>query len=410
MRKKMLFLILIIHNIAFSACYDTLPKGVNTLVVKQVLTNTIQSKYDSSESNKSLLLSENFNTSRIIGISDTFKSYFTELNQLSPEAFNHFTLGEFKAQANAKVNAQAFGLGYGITDRLTIYGALPIYHMKTNISIVQTSPSNISDIQKIIANTNPTTISGDFVKQLTLQLPETNGPLIQSVLVNFYHYRPIGTWEKDSIGDFEFGAIYRFTDIGDKGMSLTIGGIIPTGTKDDPNSLQDISTSDGVYSSFLELNSGINFFDNTFKIDLTNKFSYQFKSTKTLRTYTDPNLPLSDTTTDLEEKLGNKTENTLAFTYSPTYWLDITTSYIHTKVGQTNYNGQIDQETKKAMEDNTNSLEQWTKLSIGISTIEMYKRKIFEVPFEIVLSGQKLLNAKNTADYKRFDLDLKLFF
>ncbi|MGC4073787.1 MAG: hypothetical protein QM760_15005 [Nibricoccus sp.] len=168
-------------------------------------------------------------------------------------------MGEFSADVSADVTAQGFGYGFGVTDHLTVYGSIPVYHIKTDIRFRQTKASNLASVQATIRNANPDTAVGKFVKDLTMQLPSTNAELIQSLVVNYYGYRPIGKWEKDALGDAEIGFIYRLTDFSDRGVSLSAGAVLPTGQSDDPDSLQDVSTGDGQYDTFVEMNSGISF-------------------------------------------------------------------------------------------------------------------------------------------------------
>ena len=408
--KKMTALIPLLMTInSFAASYDTLPKNVNTLVLKQVATTKIESKYNSKNENETLMLNETFTTSNLSEISDAIKSYFDELKNISPDAYNSFSLGEFEAKASANVNAQGIGFGRGITDRLTVYASLPVYHIKTEVNFYQKNSSNLSQVKNTVLNSNPTTAIGTFVKQLTLQLPETNEELLQSVLVNYYGYKPLGTWEKDTLGDAEVGMIYRLTNRADMGMAIAFGAVLPTGSKDDPDSLQDVATGDGQMDAFIETMHGINFYHNTFALDLKTRFTYQVGANKDLRLYNDPEVPLSEKTTTVYEKLGNKLDATLSATYNHNIWLSFSSAFIYNQVGKTDYSIS-DAKTKNAMESGTDINSQWAKLSVGISTIDLYKAKRFEIPFEVVLSGQKLLNAKNSVDYNRFDIDFKLYF
>lgn len=111
---------------AWSASYDTLPKNVNTVVFKQVMVSKIESQYDAKGQQETLDLKEEFTSSRLEDVSSVIKSYFEQLKAISPEAYSNFSLGEFSADVEANVNAQGFGYGFGITDRLTVYGSVPM--------------------------------------------------------------------------------------------------------------------------------------------------------------------------------------------------------------------------------------------------------------------------------------------
>jgi hypothetical protein len=62
------------------------------------------------------------------------------------------------------------------------------------------------------------------------------------------------------------------------------------------------------------------------------------------------------------------------------------------------------------MEAGTDSLNQWARIGIGFSGIELYKRKKLEMPFDVNLSYQRILSAKNSADFERVDADVRIYF
>lgn len=412
--KSTLLTILAVASFAsqnvWAASYDTLPKNVNTVVFKQVMASKIESKYDAAGRQDTLDLKEEFTSSKLEDVSSVIKSYFEQLKAISPEAYNNFSLGEFSADVEATVNAQGFGYGFGVTDRLTVYGSIPFYHIQTDIKFKQSKESNIAAVQATIRNANPESAIGKFVKDLTMQLPSTNTELLQSLVVNYYKYKPIGKWEKDALGDAEVGFIYRLTDMSDRGAAISAGAVLPTGEADDPDSLQDVSTGDGQYDAFVELAAGMSFLDNTFQFDLKGRYTYQFAANKEVRWIEDADVPLSKDTKTVNEKLGNKIDTTLTLTYNPTYWMNFNSSLILEQTGGTTYSNVGDAKVRQALEADTDSNARWVRVGVGFSTTEAYKRKQFDVPFDIGVTAQRLLNAKNTENYDRIDLDLKLYF
>ena len=111
----------------------------------------------------------------------------------------------------------------------------------------------------------------------------------------------------------------------------------------------------------------------------------------------------------MREKLGNKIDSTFTVTYNTTSWLNFNSSFIYNETGSTTV-GASDPNVKSAIEYNSNSINQWARLGVGLSSVELYKQKKIDIPCELNLSAQRLLNAKNSANYDRFDLDFKLFF
>lgn len=403
------FTFLVYATTSVAAIYDTLPKGVNMFVLKQVMTSKIESKIDSNHQEDSLSFKENFTSSKLEDISEALQTYFRELRAISPDAYNSFSLGEFSAEAYAQVSAQGLGLARGMTDRLTLYGSVPIYHIKTVVDFHQSKKSNLGAIQAAILNAPTDSAFTTFIKQLTLQLPETNEQLLQSLVVNHYKYKPLGNWEKDALGDAELGGIYRLTNFDDKGMALALGVVLPTGDADDPDSLQDVSTGDGQYDAFIESMEGIGFFDNTFQLDLKTRLTYQFAAKKDLRALDDPHMPLTVNKESMKEKLGNKIDAAFTATINATRWLNFNSSFIYNQTGPSTIEAR-DPRVKAILESNTESTNQWARVGIGLSSIELYKAHKMDVPCELNFSAQKLLNAKNSANYTRYDLDFRLYF
>lgn len=197
MKTNILNLIVLLSALNLSesmaASYDTLPKGVNTLGFKQVITKNLESKFNDSGEKESINLKEEFSSSKLEDLSSVIKTYFNELKAISPDAYSNFSLGEFSANITADLTAQGIGYGYGLTDRLTVYGSIPMYHIKTDVRIAH-QKSTISNIKNNIQNAPTNSLMAKLVQDLTLQLPNTNAELLQSIVVNHYNYKPIGKW------------------------------------------------------------------------------------------------------------------------------------------------------------------------------------------------------------------------
>lgn len=410
MKNRLVFLgFNLLVSSSFGASYDTLPKGIDMFAMKHVITSKIESKYDDNQQDNSFSIKENLTSSKLESINSAMKTYFEELKTISPEAYNQFSLGEFQAEAHAEVNAQGVGLARGITDHLTFYGSIPIYHIKTNVTFRQSQKSNVSAVQETLLSAPTSTALSGFVKQLTLQLPDTNEQVLQSLIVNYYDYKALGTWEKDALGDAEIGLIYRLTNFSDKGLAIAGGVILPTGDADDPDSLQDVATGDGQYDAFAESMAGMSFFNNRIALDLKTRFTHQFSSKKTLRAIDDSTMPITKNKEVMTEKLGNKIDSTLTITINTTSWFNFNSSLIINKTNTSQYSA-TDLKVKNALEKNTASSNQWARVGLGFSSVELYKKKKMDIPFEVSLTAQRLLNAKNSANYDRVDLDFRLYF
>lgn len=405
-----LSIVLMTVNTVMGASYDTLPKGVSTVVFKQVMANNIESKFNDRGEKESINLKEEFSSSRLEELSSIIKGYFDELKSLSPNGYNNFSLGEYSTEIKADLTAQGLGYGRGITDRLTVYGSLPFYHIKTDVRIIQSKKSTISDVQNDVQYRPTNSVLSKFVQDLTMQLPNSSAELLQSFVVNYYGYKPIGKWEKSALGDAEIGFIYRLTDFDNMGASLSSGLVLPTGDADDPDSLQDVATGDGQYDTFLEVAAGMDVYQKLIQVDLKSRYTYQFASDKVVRTYDDADMPLSKVKSKVNEKLGNKFDTTLTVTYNYNDWLNFHTAYILNTTSKASYSNLNDLKIKDALEAYSTNEANWVKIGANFSTVNLYRQNKFFMPFEVGVSVQRLLDAKNLNGYDRIDFDFRMYF
>jgi len=193
MRNTILSLLfLIISAKVFAGYYSTLPKGVRAFEYRHIFTNDIGSLYDSKGVQKDIYFKENLNANILASLNEATQAYFDELKALSPEAYNAFSFGEYQAEGSANVEVQVVGGGIGITDRLTAYFGFPVYDAEVNLDIRRTKGNNHAQVQAILQNDAPNSDTGRVLGQLTGQLPDATGELLQGIMVNMYGYKPIG--------------------------------------------------------------------------------------------------------------------------------------------------------------------------------------------------------------------------
>jgi hypothetical protein len=156
--------------------------------------------------------------------------------------------------------------------------------------------------------------------------------------------------------------------------------------------------------------AGVSFFDNILQIDVKGRYTYQFAGNKEVRWVEDSELPLARTKRSVNQKLGNKIDTALTLTVVPTIWMNLHGALLMSSTSKTTYYDITDKNVRTALEKNTDSNSRWARVGMGFSTVEAYKRKRFDLPLDIGISAQKLLNAKNTPSYERYDVDFKLYF
>jgi hypothetical protein len=205
-----------------AAYYDTLPKGVRNITYRFIQTGSITGSYGSAGSFKGYNVNANINADSIKGVNAAVDTYLGTLNATD---YANFSFGTFQGNATSKVTAQGFGGGYGVTDKLTVYGFIPFYSAVVDLHIERTAKGR-NNVGTAIQLEN---------------LPDVDVRLIQSLFVNYYQYQPLGQWRATAFGDAELGFLYQVKKWNNAGALISMGTVAPTGRKDNPDILQDIS-------------------------------------------------------------------------------------------------------------------------------------------------------------------------
>lgn len=390
---------------AHSAIYDTLPKGVRTVVLKQVTTNKVSSNFTQGGAEESLGAIVPLDAKTLENAESFTKSYFEALKKASPQAYEDFTFGEFKIDGQARANVTGAGFGIGLSNRLTVYASVSWYRAKVEMNVVQTKQSKHAQVQKELADSN----ASDWVKEVTNQLFDVNGELLQSVIVNYYNYKPLGNWEGAGLGDVDIGAIYRLTDLKDRGLALGLGVTLPTGRTDDPDNLQDFAFGDGQTDVFVEAMAGISPGRGDFSYDFKTRFTYQAESRKELRIAETREVPIGRENGVFNEKLGNIYEVAGLLTWQRLDWLKLSSGYQLSYTASAKYESSY-QNANEILMENSDKMAHVAKIGVDFSTTKLYQQGSFKLPFDVGVSYQHRFLGQNTPKYDRIDLDLRFYF
>jgi hypothetical protein len=409
-KKSILAMVLaVLSTSALASSYATLPKGVRVGGYRHVLTGKIDSSFGANASESAYALKEGLTAKSLESVNDATKEYFKQLKALSPEAYENFSFGEYAAQGTGEVSVNGFGMGWGITDRLTAYFSMPIYKANVNLNITRTQGNNHkSTIETIDQNTQ---LSADqkLIRDITAQLPDAKEELLQSIIVNFYEYKPIGNWQGQGLGDVEIGAIYRLTDWRNSGIAVGGGVVLPTGRTDHPDILQDIAFGDGQTDIFAEVFMGKSFFYRTLDFDIGIRYTHQFAKTKELRIPDSYEFPLSTTKAEIKEKLGNKISIVVGPSYKFTHWMSFNAAYGYDRKFESTFESQYTL-ANKILAINTDSESHYIKLAANFSTVSLFRMERFPIPLAVSLRAQEKIAGRNTPKHSQYEIDFKFFF
>lgn len=410
MRNLVFFLIFFsISASSFAGYYSTLPKGVRAFEFRHIFTSDVQSLYNNQGIKEDIFFKENINAQILESLNEATQVYFEELKALSPEAYNAFSFGEYQAEGSANVDVQVVGGGIGITDRLTAYFGFPIYDAEVNLDVRRTKGNNHAQVANILERDAGETDTGRILGQLTGQLPDATGELLQGVMVNLYGYKPVGNWKAKGMGDTEIGLMYRIAEWDYSGLMVVGGMNLPTGREDDPDIIQDFGFGDGQTDIFGEFGGGFVIPKLYMGVDSFIRYTYQLPTEKTLRIPDTPGIPLGLEKGSFKEKLGNIFDFNLQMSVFPNDWLTVFGGYIYSHKGQSKY------ESNNAYANAALALdtEVETHTFLGgmeFSTVNLFKRGKFFAPVSLQPSVQRIVKGINSPSYTRYNLKFRLFF
>lgn len=385
--------------------YNTLPKGVRLVAYRHVRTSTVKSSYNRANAETPFNYKIDANISLLEGF-DSLKPVLQEFKEYNPEAYTELSMGKYEIDASADVQVDGYGIGYGVTNKLTMYGSIPIYQAKVNIDYERIKGNNFREVsEKYEANggaINQTV--GDALDQL----PDVNSSALQNAVVDTLGYDEIGDWEGSGLGDIEIGAIYNLTNNGYRGTAVSFGVVAPTGYVDDPDIIQDIGFGDGQWDIFGEVGGGIQLND-SLAVNSFTRYTYQFASQKKLRVPYDDEIMLSDETGTFEEKLGNKWQFNLESTWTINDWFALTPAYVFDYQEKAQYRSKY-KEANAYLAHNTDSEAHNFRVTGEISSITPFIKKKFMLPASIRLMYQHMLRGKNTSKVDRYEIEFRMMF
>lgn len=335
-------------------------------------------------------INANINADAIKGISSAVDTY---LSTLTPSQYANFSFGTFEGSASSKVTAQGFGGGYGLTNKITIYGFIPFYKAEVDLRLQRTVKGR--------------DVSGTLIE--IDNVPDVDTRLIQSLMVNYYGYKPLGRWNSTNFGDAELGILYQLRKWKTAGLLMKLGMVLPTGRVDDPDILQDISFGDGQWDLFGEIGGGKINFSRRFSLDTWTRLTYQLPYKTVIRLPESATFPLTTRKGLTDIKLGNKAEYNLQVNAHFSDEWTTSLGYIFEYKESDKYKSPYI-ESNEILKLDTEKNSHTGKVKLNYSTVSLYQNKKFLAPLNLNLSIQTILGGKNVPKYQRADFEIALYF
>lgn len=400
MKKALAFVLMTVAGFAHAQAWKTLPQGVRIIGYRNVITSKVDSNFDRMRSESPLGAQFRVDMSTINSITSG------EAANVLGAGFNDLVVGEYKVDAEAQFNVQGTGFGYGITDRVMFYAEISYWNANVDAKIKRTQKNNYKQVANGLQNGGGIT-NGVGAESLN-NLPDVNESFIQSVVTDYYGYKPIGRWQGAGYGDMETGVMARVVDKGVWGLLLYPGVILPTGRVDDPDLLQDVGFGDGQMDIFSEVATGY-VLNDRLSFGTTLRYTHQMAKDMRLRIPDSQDLTLSPNKGSFNVKYGDRVNLMLNSTMRMNDWLSFTPVYRYMYQLPSTYQSEYSA-ANKYLGYNTDKQEHQVQLTTTFSSITPFLKKQFVLPAQINMNVVQTVGGKNVPKVGRFELELRMLF
>lgn len=390
---------------SYAQTWAQLPKGTRALGYRNVVTSPIKSNFNQFRSETSL--STNFRVDAVT-LNAMAGNILIPGEDVDETAYRELLVGEYGVDAEAKAQVNGFGFAYGLTDKIMLYTEIAFYNANVNARVKRSKGNNYKEIENYLRSKGNITYQDKAYAELLARMVDINENNIQSVVVNHFGYKPIGSWQGSGYGDMETGVMIKAIDKGTWGLQLYPGVILPTGTQDDPDILQDIGFGDGQYDIFGELGTGY-IVNDSLSFGTRLRYTYQLPSEQNLRVPTDRDFPLSAQKGNFNVKYGDKINFLLNSTYALNDWFSLTPVYRYMYQMKSQYESAFG-EANDFLSYNSDRNEHQAQLTASVSSIQPFLKKKFVLPAQINFNVVQTIAGKNVPKVGRFEIELRLIF
>lgn len=407
--SKILFFILI-AGIAHAELESTsvLPKGIWSPKFIYGFYTGLTDRYNSSGKVEGVTDPYHIDLSpqKLKGFSPEIAKLVSALNSLSPKdkMGDKLSLGTLDMVAKPSVNYFVPTLSYGLGDKLSVGIGVPIISFRNEVDIVAGGTSNVKEISDHVKNFHPDLDAGlaqalesaKFAPQLVKNYIESQG------------YKPIRTVEYRAMGDIQLSGQYLYHTSDAVSLAVRPYVVLPTGKKDDPDDLVDQATGGetalGLYS--------IHDFTPISRVTLGTSAGYQAElpDTASVRVPDEAQfLPGPDRKEDVSRKLGDSTFVEGNIRIVPISEIELGAFYSYSQKESDSYSGSKGR-NYGALAKDSNSVIHRISGRVEFSTIDLFKKKAFDIPFLFGYVYANNVAAVNAPTSVTHQLYLRMFF
>lgn len=406
MKKCLISLLLLVATSleVFAANYDTLPKGVRLMAVRRVKADSVNGYWNNTGYKQPYGENVNIDADTMAEVDELNEYFFSGLKDVDAEAYANFTAGEWEFRANAEVLVWGFGGGYGLSDRLTLYGVTTYWNAAVNVKAVQTKANNYQQTEAAVdSGTGRTGVIIDAT-----DLPKIDGVFIQDYITDSYGYEPLGDWQGNGFGDLELGLKYLVTKGTKGGLATSLGFIAPTGRTNNPDIIQDVAFGVGFWSTYLQMESAYHLLPNM-DIQLSVRGSLQLPAERQERVPTSGESNLSSEKGRFTLYPGARLDVSLGLPVRANSWFSVTPLYIYEYDQKDIYASENIYANNWLAADTEMIAHKYRIELMGDSTAAYFAKK-FPLPASLRLMYEHTFEGQNIPAVSRAELELRLFF
>lgn len=316
-------------------------------------------------------------------------------------------LGTFGVDVEATVNTHIFGLGYGVTDWLTVYAGVPLINVNVSTNMYMTGKNTASDLKRRLGDLSYEELKDGLDTASTLDVAMIQGALEEMGYTGLEH------WEHTGLGDINLGfaTSYSFRPTSDLGFTpySKFNMTIPIAHEDDPDILTDTSTGYGYFSASLLVGQVFSV-GRYYYGGIEGSYQYNFNHLKAVRRPESEGSTLAPYENGEIIEVDPGDESEVSIYAGAEYWIFSGEYKLSDRNAKSDALVGIDDSIYDSLINNSEKNAFSQKMTASITTVDLYKKKTFPIPFIFSVAKKTNLSGKNAIIDDYFEVELSSFF
>lgn len=312
------------------------------------------------------------------------------------------TAGDAKGLVNARITTTVPVIAYGLTEKITVGLGIPIMysavHVDTGWAATQKFNRDMARLQTLGFEGRILALRSDLYNVVATQIAA-------------YGYKPLVNEQHTDIGDANLGmkAQVYSSPLADVAISSKV--VIPTGRTPDVDKVVDIAPGDGRVSVGAGVVADLKL-ASKFTLTPSASYLYQFGANQTIRVPRTGDESISpDKDYNAYVKKGDIMATALTGKYQFVETMTLNLGYSLQYKNPDSYSGEVySRQRYEYMERDTFQNMQSVLLSYTVSTIPLFKKKLFAIPLDATVAIAHVLDGRNVGKIDSAIFDLAAYF